>query len=233
MYEAIEAAGGPEVPYHAHTTARIAAFLREVVSATAASRVLDAGCGGLEYLQGPHRWVGIDLVHATLVARAGTAVAGDIHSLPFADGSFDHVICVGSVANYLDLPRAARELARVLAPGGRLVLEYERSRSWLTFGTRHFGRDDVPWAVEYKEIRHEIRLYSDRFVDAALRSAGLARRARRCFHHLPPFAHHVRVGAFLAARLPPGPRRSRGRCAGLPAGNAIALYGRDGGAAGP
>lgn len=60
VYEAIEAAGGPEVPYHAHTTARIAAFLREVVSATAASRVLDAGCGGLEYLQGPHRWVGID-----------------------------------------------------------------------------------------------------------------------------------------------------------------------------
>ena len=50
-------------------------------------------------------------------------VVGDAVSLPFADGSFDIVTCVNGL-HHLDGPDLAlAEMARVLAPGGRLVLQ--------------------------------------------------------------------------------------------------------------
>jgi SAM-dependent methyltransferase len=53
-------------------------------------------------------------------------VRGSYTALPFADGSFDAVLCLGTSLGYAGEPadRAAlREFRRVLAPGGRLVLE--------------------------------------------------------------------------------------------------------------
>ena len=58
--------------------------------------------------------------------RAGVANAqvrlGDIHHLPFQRNSFD-VVTIHQVLHYLDEPeRAIAEAARVLRPGGRLVI---------------------------------------------------------------------------------------------------------------
>ncbi len=51
-----------------------------------------------------------------------TWVDGDAHDLPFEDASFDRVTCA-FVLMFLDDPAlAVREMARVLRPGGRLVL---------------------------------------------------------------------------------------------------------------
>lgn len=47
---------------------------------------------------------------------------GDMYALPLDDGSFDAIV-IHQVLHYADAPHAAiREAARVLAPGGRLVL---------------------------------------------------------------------------------------------------------------
>ncbi|MGE0790784.1 MAG: class I SAM-dependent methyltransferase [Sandaracinaceae bacterium] len=50
-------------------------------------------------------------------------VQGDALSLPFADGSFGLATCFGAFGHILehDEPRFVREVARVLAPGGRFV----------------------------------------------------------------------------------------------------------------
>jgi ubiquinone/menaquinone biosynthesis C-methylase UbiE len=48
------------------------------------------------------------------------AVQGDAERLPFADGSFDAVICECAYCTFPDKPAAAAELARVLRPGGRV-----------------------------------------------------------------------------------------------------------------
>lgn len=95
------------------------------------SRVLDAGCGPgatLDFLAGQGlRPCGLDL-NAPRPAPpapgrvAHPRVAGDVEALPFADGVFGAVFCE-CVLSLVPAPgRAVRELARVLAPGGALVV---------------------------------------------------------------------------------------------------------------
>jgi ubiquinone/menaquinone biosynthesis C-methylase UbiE len=44
-------------------------------------------------------------------------------TLPFPEGSFDRILVVDALHHFADQPAAMRELARVLAPGGRLVIQ--------------------------------------------------------------------------------------------------------------
>ena len=54
-------------------------------------------------------------------------VAGDATRLPFRDGVFDAAVISFGLRNVSDVPRALRELARVVRPGGRLVIcEFSR-----------------------------------------------------------------------------------------------------------
>jgi SAM-dependent methyltransferase/uncharacterized protein YbaR (Trm112 family) len=51
-----------------------------------------------------------------------TEVAGDVHRLPFADDSFDAVVCLNAFEHYRDPRQAAAEVRRVLRPGGKFFM---------------------------------------------------------------------------------------------------------------
>jgi len=51
-----------------------------------------------------------------------TDIVGDAHRLPFANESFDAVITFNTFEHLIDPNTAAREIRRVLKPGGRLIL---------------------------------------------------------------------------------------------------------------
>jgi SAM-dependent methyltransferase len=52
-----------------------------------------------------------------------TDVVADAHRLPFADGVFEAVVTFNTFEHLYDPSRAARELHRILKPGGRLLLQ--------------------------------------------------------------------------------------------------------------
>jgi ubiquinone/menaquinone biosynthesis C-methylase UbiE len=74
--------------------------------------------------------VGVDL-SAEMISRAAELASGvenirfliaDSERLPFDDGAFTAVLCSNSFHHYPDPSRAVREMARVLASDGRLVI---------------------------------------------------------------------------------------------------------------
>jgi SAM-dependent methyltransferase len=98
-------------------------------------RVLDIACGtGNAALMAAAREgivVGVDFEPVLLeVARARAAELdlaidwreGDVLALPVADGAFDAVVSVFGIMYAIDQAAAAAELARVAAPGARVVL---------------------------------------------------------------------------------------------------------------
>jgi SAM-dependent methyltransferase len=93
------------------------------------ARVLDLGCGPgnfLDMLAPFGRTYGTDFSVDALryCSRRGHSrlATADFHDLPYRDDSFDLVSCIDVLEHLRDDRRAAAELARVLAPGGLLVM---------------------------------------------------------------------------------------------------------------
>lgn len=102
-----------------------------------ADRVLDLACGTGDLLFAAaarvQTAVGLDITYpmlqlaATRNASGAPLVTGDMLALPFGDERFDVVTTGYGLRNVPDLPQAVREIARVLAPGGRLLsLDFNR-----------------------------------------------------------------------------------------------------------
>ncbi|MGL6279337.1 MAG: class I SAM-dependent methyltransferase [Gaiella sp.] len=120
-----------------------------------AYRVLDVGCGEKPYapLFAPFcsSYVGVDPV-----ANPHAEVQGFVEDLPLPDGSAEVVLCI-QVLEHVDDPAAAiRELARVTAPGGRVLLSthgvmaYHPSPAdhwrWTHAGLERLFRETADWA---------------------------------------------------------------------------------------
>lgn len=105
-------------------------LLRHHLRGQRPQRVLDLGCGVGGFLPGlaelGERVVPTDVDRASLVLcrERGFAlgVASDGYALPFADGSFELVCLFDALEHIPDEARALAEVARVLAPGGRVVI---------------------------------------------------------------------------------------------------------------
>jgi ubiquinone/menaquinone biosynthesis C-methylase UbiE len=61
-------------------------------------------------------------MRARKIARPVALKQGDAHKLPYANCSFDTVVCTYALCSVPDERRAILEMRRVLRPGGRLIL---------------------------------------------------------------------------------------------------------------
>ena len=83
-------------------------------------RLLDVGCGVKPYepfFAGVvAEYVGVD------VANPAAELEGTVEEIPVPDGSFELVLCTQTLEHVEDPARAVRELRRVVAPGGRVLV---------------------------------------------------------------------------------------------------------------
>src|SRR5690606_14483453 len=174
-------------------------------------RLLDVGCGEGRHCfgaleRGAHV-VGLDLDAASLRAghrplRArvrerrergqpgglGAMIRGDAFRLPFPDASFDRAICSEVMEHVHDYRAAARELARVVRPGGRVAVTVPTATSehlYLRLGDDYF---ESPGG--------HIRIFRPRDLADALRAAGLLPVATGFAHglHTPYWVLRSAVG---------------------------------------
>ena len=118
---------------------------RHAASGVEVRSVLDVGCGGgqdlIPFAAPGTRCVGIDVSHASGVwaarqfaeSRADASVrftTGAAEHLPFADATFDLVLCRVAIP-YTDNRVALAEIGRVLRPGGLLLLKTHSARYYL------------------------------------------------------------------------------------------------------
>jgi ubiquinone/menaquinone biosynthesis C-methylase UbiE len=135
--------------------------------------VLDIGCGTGSLLwtlagrlPGAASLLGVD--PAPTMIEVGAGKQGDprvrlamavAERLPFADASFDLVVSTVSFDHWADQPAGLREVARVLRPGGRLVLVDLFASGWLrpvaALGRR---RDRMRTARELRSMLAAARL---------------------------------------------------------------------------
>jgi 2-polyprenyl-6-hydroxyphenyl methylase/3-demethylubiquinone-9 3-methyltransferase len=189
---------GPAAILHAINRPRVDFYLRQLGDLHG-RLVLDAGCGGglvaRELAAAGATVVGLDRSLGSLgvarraVSRRGGSgdppgvprwdgpmgafrpAQGRLERLPFADGAFDVVVAADVLEHVPDLPAAVTELARVLAPDGRLVFDTINRTPWSWF-TAVFGLER--WLRVVPRGTHDWRLFiRPAELDRLLRAGGL------------------------------------------------------------
>jgi SAM-dependent methyltransferase len=167
--------------------------------------VLDAGCGEGRHcfgaLERGARVVGVDLDRDALrkasgalrfraheLGRLGGTLQADAFRLPFADARFDRVICSEVMEHVHDYRAAARELARVVRPGGTVAVTIPTATSehlYLRLGDDYF---ESPGG--------HIRIFRPRELARGLAAAGLRTTGVGFAHafHTPYWALRSVVG---------------------------------------
>lgn len=145
--------------------ARIGRRTIERLDLRSGATVLDVGCGtGASALPaaekvGPHgRVIGADLAERLLEIARQKAwrqglvnirfESGDMERLGYPDGHFDAVVSVFSIFFVPDIARQARELWRMVRPGGVLAIT--------TWGPRMLQPGTAAWWNAVKEVRPDL-----------------------------------------------------------------------------
>jgi SAM-dependent methyltransferase len=171
-------------------------------------RILDLGSGSSPYRE----WVGPEAtryVRCDVDPASRPDVVGRAERLPFAEGTFDAVIAT-QVLDLVESPRdMAREIARVLVPGGEacvttpLAYPYDSAAPGNRFGERQLR--ELFEGLDVVEIRTQGGMMTAPFLlaNVGVREAVLAarRRAGVVGAVLAPFAAAFFVVANLGGRL--------------------------------
>lgn len=159
-------------------------------------KVLDLGCGEgrhaiTAWLEAPVQVVGLDLGAADLTTAASRArefdapgqeeralgwVRGSGLELPFADATFDRVICAEVLEHIPDYESVLAEIRRVLKPGGMLVVSVPR-----------FVPEWVCWQLSdaYHQVEGgHVRIFRQRQLTRAVEARGMKRFHRHWAHSL-------------------------------------------------
>ena len=182
-------------------------LLLELLGPVADKTLLDVGCGdgalASELARRGAIVTGLDADPAMIAAaRRRTAieiprprfVAGQAERLPFDDAAFDCILAVTVLCFVRDAARAVAEMARVLTPGGRLVIgELGRWSSWAAHRRIRGWLGNPIWRAARFRTAKELR--------RVVNTAGLDVVEFRGAVHYPPYGVAARLLAPVDLRL--------------------------------
>ena len=141
-----------------------------------AGSVVDAACGTGRYTRlladRGHSVIGVDLSDEMMsAARAGVPAAdlrkGSLTALPVPDASVDAMVCGLALTHFTSIAEPIAEFARVLRPGGKLLLSDLHPMVTALGGTAYFvGADGSPGFV--RSHVHMVGAYLEAFAAAGL-----------------------------------------------------------------
>jgi SAM-dependent methyltransferase len=133
-------------PYRHFKSQRDRHIALELLAPRAGDRILEVGCGYgwiSETLWQAVDWTGVDRsetmlrrLRSSFRAQGIRSMVADATQLPFADCSFDKVLCTGVLMHISDDDAALSEMARVLRPGGRFLCSINNALSPFSCLTR-------------------------------------------------------------------------------------------------
>lgn len=176
------------------------ALFPEILSVHPGAKLLDIACGpGLLMGQARKRGAltyGVDISgQAVRMCRASSsslhAAVANAESLPFGDGVFDLISCIGSLERFLDLERVLSELIRVSKDRAAFCFMVRNARSftWMLF-MRLFRMQNLAGNQNARTFREWNSIFSD---------AGL--RVVRTYHDHWPFLKFLRICTFKSSRI--------------------------------
>jgi SAM-dependent methyltransferase len=126
----------------------------DLLGATKGARLLDVSCGTGSLLAAAQERgvasVGIDLSDqavklARRIAPGAEVTVGAGETLPFDDGSFDFVSCLGSLEHFLDMGRGLEEMKRVARPSARfcIMVPNQDFVGWKIMGHQGTAQQDI------------------------------------------------------------------------------------------
>lgn len=147
----------------------------------AGSTVLDAGCGTGRHTallaDSGHDVIGIDSspeMLALAAAKVPTArlELAELERIPLPDGSVDAAVCGLVLSHARDIRPAVAELARVLRPGGRLIVSNPHPFATGLLDWRATVTDDAGRLAVIPEYPHAHSEYVEAFTSTGLRIVG-------------------------------------------------------------
>lgn len=163
-------------------------------------KVLNLGSGGNDYAIKANFEVQLDIADRRL-PRDGFSVVGTAEAVPFRASSFSFVLCVGSVLNYCDAVAAVLEVARVLAPGGILIIEFESSRNAEYVGRDEFGKNTVLVTTKFQGESELLWLYNPAYFIALLKGCELELLHDEGFHTITSLVYRLFASEKFAMRF--------------------------------
>ncbi|QLQ35412.1 class I SAM-dependent methyltransferase [Micromonospora robiginosa] len=179
-------AGDDDADYHAAAD-RTSDILADDAGIDASSRVLDVGCGCGNFLlrlaartgcRGEGLDLSIERIRFAEQRRAERGAGLDVTfrhgsatALPYADGTFTHVVSQDALFLVPEKPRSHAEMFRVLAPGGVLaVSDFLQPTERIGEAARRHVYDRVRWNGGYSLDGYREALIEAGFVDVVARS---------------------------------------------------------------
>lgn len=201
IYSSMETVWPKASHWYDFTRKHIIKFIEDTLNSrlTNTSIYLNAGSGGSEYnLLGT--CYHLDIAE-NLINKFPNHYVASIENMPFSDNMFNAIICVGSVLNYCSAMESIQELARVLKPGGFLILEFERSNTAELWLDKEYGKNATLQNYEYLNHTHSLWLYAEKYIKKLLYKNNLSVIQKERFHNLSAVINRITKNEELAGKF--------------------------------